>query len=83
MSRCKPTSRPTARSRSATSERTLSIDGYQTFFGYRDYDFMPDGERLVMVFPAGLEETSREEFVPRANVVVNWAEELKERLSIP
>jgi hypothetical protein len=44
---------------------------------------MPDGRRLVIVFPADLEETSGDEFIPRANVVMNWVEELKARLSIP
>jgi len=64
------------------SEQVLPITGFMTFFGHRDYDFMPDGQRMVMVFPADAGE-SDERFVPRAHVVVNWVEELKERLSIP
>jgi serine/threonine-protein kinase len=62
------------------NEQILPMNGFMTFFAYRDYDFMPDGERMVMVFPADLGEN--EEFVPRANVVLNWAAELGERLGL-
>ena len=34
------------------NEQTLPIEGFITVGGYRDYDITPDGERLVMVFPA-------------------------------
>ena len=34
------------------NEQTLPIEGFTVVGGYRDYDIMPDGERLVMVFPA-------------------------------
>jgi Tol biopolymer transport system component len=64
------------------NERIPPVTGFLTFFGHRDYDFMPDGERLVMVFPSVLDEVSSEEFVPRINVVLHWVEELKERLAI-
>ncbi len=35
-----------------SNEQTLPIDGFTVVPFYRDYDSTPDGERLVMVFPA-------------------------------
>ena len=34
------------------NEQPLPIEGFITVAGYRNYDIAPDGERLVMVFPA-------------------------------
>ncbi len=43
---------------------------------YRDYDITPDGERLVMVFPA--DQTDRSDAArPQLVVVQNWFEELR------
>jgi hypothetical protein len=44
---------------------------------------MPDGDSLVMVFPADLEETTGDRFVPRLHVVLNWVEELAGRVEAP
>ena len=35
-----------------TNEQTLPVEGFNVVAFYRDYDITPDGERLVMVFPA-------------------------------
>ena len=47
--------------------------------GYRDYDMSPDGERLLMVFPADRPDGG-EPVRPQINIVLNWFEELKERV---
>ena len=46
---------------------------------YRDYDTTPDGERLIMVFPADQGEASARQI----NMVLNWFQELTERVPIP
>ena len=61
------------------NEQTLPIEGFAVVAFYRDYDIMPDGERLVMVFPAGQTELG-EAPPPQINMVLNWFEELKERV---
>ncbi len=50
--------------------------------GYRDYDMSPDGERLLMVFPTD-QLDSGESARPQINIVLNWFEELKERVPVP
>ena len=59
-----------------SNERTLPIDGFTVVSYYRDYDSTPDGERLVMVFPADRTDGGE---AARAQIVVvqNWFEELK------
>ncbi len=49
---------------------------------YRDYDMSPDGERLLMVFPADQSDPG-EPARPQINIVLNWFEELKERVPVP
>jgi len=61
------------------TEQRLAIEGLLMFGTYRDYDIMPDGERLVVVLPA----EDSDEGPPRINIVVNWIEELKELVPIP
>ena len=65
-----------------TNEQTHPIEGFFVTLFQRDYDMMPDGERLVMVFPADRTDGGP---TPRGqiNVVLNWFEELKERVPIP
>ena len=46
---------------------------------YRDYDIAPDGERLLMVLPAD----GSDEELPSIHIVLNWFEELKERVPAP
>jgi len=45
--------------------------------GNANYDVFPDGTRFVMI-EAG-EESAR----PQINIVLNWFEELKERVPVP
>ncbi len=49
---------------------------------YRDYDMSPDGERLLMVFPADQPDPGEPARL-QINVVLNWFEELKERVPVP
>ena len=65
-----------------TNERVLPIEGFLRFTGSRDYDITPDGERFIMVFPADQADSS-EPARPQINIVLNWFEELKERVPVP
>ena len=65
-----------------SNERTLPIDGFIVVAFHRDYDITPDGERFIMVFPADqteADESSRFQI----NVVLNWTQELLERVPVP
>ena len=64
-----------------SNERTLPIEGFTIVPFYRDYDVAPDGEKLLMVFPADRRESKPR---PRQNiqVVLNWHEELKARVPV-
>jgi len=64
------------------NEQTLGVEGFSVAAYGRDYDIAPDGERLVMVFPADAVETEVP-VRPRINFVLNWVEELKERVPVP
>ena len=67
---------------SFTNEQTLPVEGFVVTGFYRDYDITPDGEQLVMVFPA--DQTQDGESSPsHINVVLNWFEELKARVPVP
>ena len=62
-----------------SNERVLPIEDFLVFpGGSRDYDITPDGEQFLMVFPAE-DEPAR----PQINTVLNWFEELKERVPVP
>ena len=65
-----------------SNEQTLPIEGFTVVGYYRDYDITPDGERLVMVFPAN-QTDGGESALSRINVVLNWDQELLERVPIP
>ena len=65
-----------------TNERVLPIEGFVTVSAYRDYDITPDGEQFLMVFSAEQSE-SGEPVRPQINIVLNWFEELKERVPVP
>ena len=62
------------------NERRLPIEGFQIFFGSRDQDVSPDGERLLMVFPESEVADVAEPPPPTIVVIENWFEELKERV---
>ena len=65
-----------------SNEQTLPVEGFNVVTLHRDYDITPDGERLVMVFPADQAESS-ESTRPQINIVLNWFEELKARVPVP
>ncbi len=65
-----------------SNEQTLPVEGFTVVGGHRDYDMSPDGERLLMVFPADRPD-SGEPARPQINIVLNWFEELKERVPVP
>jgi len=63
-----------------TSEKELPIQGFIPITNNREYDMMPDGKGLVMVFPAG-QQNNTPPPPPSIHVVVNWFEELKTRVA--
>ncbi|MDA2935007.1 protein kinase [Acidobacteria bacterium AH-259-D05] len=65
-----------------SNEQTLPAEGFTVARGYRDYDMSPDGERLLMVFPADRPDPG-EASRPQINIILNWFEELKERVPVP
>ena len=65
-----------------SNEQTLPVEGFNVVAYYRDYDISPDGEQLLMVFPAD-QPDSGEPARLKINVVLNWFEDLKERVPVP
>jgi serine/threonine-protein kinase len=64
------------------NERMLPIKGFSTVSYYRGYDITPDGGKFLMTFPVdSAKSTEREN--RQINIVVNWFEELKERVPAP
>ena len=65
-----------------TTEQPVSIGDFLSFAFYRSFDIMPDGERFLVVLSA--DQASADE-APRSqlHVVLNWFEELKERVPVP
>ncbi len=66
-------------------EQTLGTQGFLVIgmgTGIRPYDITPDGQRFLMIFPADQTE-SGEPARERINIVLNWFEELKERVPVP
>jgi serine/threonine-protein kinase len=66
------------------TEQALRIRGFLAAFGpTRPYDITPDGQRFLMVFPADQADSVTETPAEQINVVLNWFEELKERVPAP
>jgi Tol biopolymer transport system component len=65
-------------------ERHLPIEGFFGVAPHRDFDVTPDGEQFLVAFPAGQIETgvANELTNPQINFVLNWFEELKERVPV-
>ncbi len=66
------------------NEQVLGMQGF--FFpggGIRSYDITPDGQHFLMVFPADQADSVTETAAERINIVLNWFEELKERVPVP
>ncbi len=49
----------------------------------RPYDITPDGQRFLMVFPADQADSVAETPDEHIHIVLNWFEELKERVPVP
>ncbi len=47
------------------------------------YDVSNDGQRFLMVFPADQADSVTETANEQINIVLNWFEELKERVPVP
>ena len=65
------------------NERVLPMQGFRVFFGYRDFGIMPDGAQFLMLFSEGQQNLLAEPPRPQINVVLNWFEELTERVPVP
>ena len=66
---------------SFTNEQVLPPEGFTVVAYNRDYDITPDGERILMVFPADRSVDASRNTV--FNIVLNWFEELAERVPVP
>jgi len=64
-----------------TGEQTLPVGEFVIAGDSRDYDITPDGERFLMVLRAQAESGTLYE--PRIDFVLNWFEELEERVPVP
>ena len=60
-------------------ERDLPIQDF--LIANRDYDISPDGQRFLVVIPEDQDAAERPR--PQINIVLNWFEELKERVPVP
>ena len=72
----------TSPSFSFSAEEPVSIGNFLSFAFYRSFDIMPDGERLLVVLPAEQTGTGQAPR-PQLHIVLNWSEELKERVPVP
>ncbi len=64
------------------TERPLPIERFFDAAPYRDYDMMPDGQRFLVAFPADQTATGGPARL-QINIVLNWFEELRERVPVP
>jgi hypothetical protein len=60
----------------------MPIRGFIQVTNYRDYDVMPNGKEFIMVYPMGTQSPTAAPLRPRINIVLNWFEELKSRVTI-
>ena len=63
------------------AERALPFRDFLTINGYKDYDITEDARQFLVVVPANQAESSQFA-VPQIIVVLNWFEELKERMPV-
>ncbi len=67
-----------------TREPELSFSAPRQLFEVaglqNQYDVTTDGQRFLGTLPVGTVETDGEPATPRINVILNWFEELKERV---
>jgi len=64
-----------------SNERTHPVRGFNVVAYYRDYDIMPDGERLLVVVPYNEDPSGPGRL--QINVVLNWFDEVRERVPRP
>ena len=64
------------------AERVIPIEGLPARVGIRDYDVIPDEDRLLLMAPAGVADSGP---APdqQIKIILNWFEELKERVPVP
>ena len=67
---------------SFSSEQALPVEEFVIVANYRGYDITPDGQRFLMVF-TGDQTDAAEPARPQINIVLNWFEELKQRVPVP
>ena len=60
------------------SEQLLPVQGFLQFDSRRNYDILPDGKQFLMIFPA--KQTVEQRL--QINIVLNWLEELKQRVPV-
>ncbi len=48
----------------------------------RNYDVSPDGQRFLSISVLPIDDDDAEATVPKVNIVLNWFEELKERVPV-
>ena len=49
----------------------------------RNFDIDPDGDRFLAISPIPIKEDVSDATVPKFNIVLNWFEELEERVPVP
>lgn len=65
------------------AERTLPIQRIPANVGFRDYDLMPAGDdRLLLMLPANATANTSEGPAAEFRIVLNWTEELRERVPV-
>ena len=67
----------------AAPEALFSLGGYFSPGVGRHYDISPDGQRFLFLKPAEVAQTSEDAPLPQLVLVLNWFEELKERVPVP
>lgn len=64
-----------------TSEKELTIQGFLPVINYREFDTMPNGKDLVMVFPMS-QQAAAPPAAPSIQVILNWFSELQRRVPV-
>jgi NAD kinase len=63
------------------SEQEVSVNLEANF--RRNFDVSIDGQQFIVAQPVDVVNTEDAQASPRINIVLNWFEELKERVPIP